>query len=388
VTAQAPSEAATPAKTLAIAFLGDPNSIHTRRWTGYLAGRGHRITLIVGQNKEIGPGLPEGIEIERFVPYTRRPIHLMGAIVAGRSFRRVLDRLKPDVLHAHYLTGNGWLSWISGFHPYVITVWGSDVLITARESWRAKLHSRLALHGADLVTGTSEHLLAAAVAAGARPQRTRLIHFGVDPERFCPGPDPTELRSRLGLDGRRVVFSPRTIGSLYHHETVIEALAGLPDDVVVLMTRHLADAAELAALERQAAALGVADRVVVVDAVAHADMPDFYRMAEVVVSVAASDGGPITVVEALAAGRPVVATDLPSVREWLTELDPAAMVPVADGEATTRAIELQLSRPSAEREEIGRRGREAVLERADERANMERMEQLYLELAARHRRGA
>jgi glycosyltransferase involved in cell wall biosynthesis len=64
------------------------------------------------------------------------------------------------------------------------------------------------------------------------------------------------------------------------------------------------------------------------------------------------------------------------------------MVPVADGEATTRAIELQLSRPSAEREEIGRRGREAVLERADERANMERMEQLYFELAARHRRGA
>jgi glycosyltransferase involved in cell wall biosynthesis len=376
------------AETLAIAFLGDPNSIHMRRWTGYLASRGHRVTLIVGQNLAVNPGLPAGIEIERFVPYTKRPIHLFGALVAGRSFRRVLERLNPDVLHAHYLTGNGWLSWLSGFHPYVITVWGSDVLITARESWRARLHSHLSLHGADLVTGTSEYLLRAAVAAGARSNRTRLIHFGVDTERFSPGPDPAELRARLGLQGRRVVFSPRTIAPLYHHETVIAALARLPQDVVVVMTRHLADATELAALERQAAGLGVADRMVVVDSVAHADMPDFYRLADVVVSVAASDGGPITVVEALAAGRPVVATDLPSVREWRADLDPAALVPIGDAEATTRAIEHLLSSSQAERDELAGRGRADVEERADERANMERMELLYRELAAHRRRRA
>ena len=377
-------------ETLAIAFLGDPNSIHTRRWTGYLADRGHRITLIVGQNLTVNPGLPAGIQIERFVPYTRRPVHLFGAFVAGRSFRKVLERLNPDVLHAHYLTGNGWLSWISGFHPYVITVWGSDVLITARESWRARIHSRLSLHGADLVTGTSDYLLRAAVAAGARSKRTRLIHFGVDMHRFTPGPDPVELRARLGLQGRRVVFSPRTIGPIYHHETVIAALARLPQDVVVVMTRHLADAAELAKLESQAAQLGVADRMIVVDSVAHGDMPDFYRMADVVVSVAASDGGPITVIEALAAGRPVVSTDLPSVREWIADLDPTALVPVGDADATTTAIAYLLDRDPAQKDDLARRARVDVEERADERANMERMELLYRELAARraaHRRG-
>jgi len=388
MTVSTPGAPAAAAQTLAIAFIGDPNSIHTRRWAGYMASRGHRIWLIVGPDQAVDPGLPSGLEIVRYVPLVRRRIHFLGALIAKLSFRRVLKRLKPDVLHAHSLTGNGWSAWISGFHPYVITVWGSDVLITARRSRQGRLHARMSLHGADLVTGTSEHLLRAAVAAGARPERTRLVHFGVDTERFRPGPDPAELRSRLGLGGRRVIFSPRSIAPLYHHETVIEALARLPQDAVVLMTRHLADAAELASVGRRAVELGVAERVVVVDSVSHDEMPDFYRLASVVVSVAASDGGPITVVEALAAGRPVVATDLPSVREWLAGLDPAALVPVADAEATARAIEFQLARSPKDLDEVARRGRAAVEERADERANMERMELLYRDLVAGRRVGA
>ena len=373
---------------LSLAFLCDPNSIHTRRWTGYLAGRGHRVTLVVGQTQTVNPGLPAGIEVERFVPYNHRRMHLLGALDARRSLRGILKRLNPDVLHAHYLTVHGWHAWISGFHPYAITVWGSDVIVEARETRRGHLYARLSLGSADLVTGTSDYLLAVSVAEGAKPERTRLIHFGVDSEQFRPGPDPVALRSRLGLEGRRIIFSPRTIAPLYHHETVIEALARLPGDVVVLMTRHLADAVELEALQAGASELGVRDRMILVDSVPHAEMPDYYRMADVVVSVADSDGGPITVVEALAAGRPIVATDLPSVREWQDVLDPAGLVPIADAPATARAIETLLSRSPAEREELARRGRQVVEERAGERANMERMETLYRQLAARRRKGA
>ena len=373
------------AEPLSIAFLAPPNSIHTRRWTGYLAGRGHKVTLIVGEDQAIEPGLAEGIEIERYAGYARGPARVIRALKAARSLRQVLGRVKPDVLHSHYLVGNGWLGWLSRFHPYVITVWGSDVLVVARSTRRARLSSRIALQGADLVTGTSRHLLDVAVEVGARRDRTRLIHNGVDLERFRPGPDPAGLRARLGLKGRRVIFSPRTIAAIYHHETVVGALPGLPGDVVVLMTRHLADAAELARLERQAAELGVADRVAFVDAVPYGEMPDFYRLADVVVSVAEHDGGPMCVVEALAAERPMVATDLPAVREWQAVLDPAALVPVADTAATARAIAHLLGRKPADRAGLAQRGRAEVVARADERENMARMETLYGELVARRK---
>jgi glycosyltransferase involved in cell wall biosynthesis len=372
---------------LSIAFLADPASIHTQRWTAYLVGRGHQVTVIVGREAAVD-GLAEGIDFERYLPYSRARGRVRGALTAARSFRHVMARLKPDVLHAHYLTGNGWLAWVSGFHPYVVSVWGTDILVTARATRRARLHSRVALRAADLVTGNSEYLVQAAIAAGARPERTHNIHFGVDTERFRPGPDPVELRARLGLTGRRVVYSARAIKPNYHHESVIDALPRLPQDVVVLMTRHLADATELAALERRAAELGVVDRMVVVDSAGREEMPDFYRMADVVVSVPASDGGPVSVIEALAVGRPVVATNLPGVREWAAELGPDALVPVADAPATALAIQRLLALPAAERDERGRRGRAAVSARADERENMARMEQLYRDLVvSRRRRG-
>jgi glycosyltransferase involved in cell wall biosynthesis len=373
--------------SVSIAYLGDANSVHLRRWAGWFAARGHRVTLLVSNRAVVEPGLPAGVEVERFelgMAYRIRPVR---SLASRRQLREVLARIGPDVLHAHYVTVNGWRAWLSGFHPYAVTVWGSDLLVTARSSRKAGLVARLALRNADLVTGGSQTLVRAAIEFGARPERTHLIHHGVEVDRFSPGDAPAALRGRLGLTGRRVIFSPRAIKPLYHQRTVLEALAGLPPDVALLMTRQLADPAELAALEGRAAELGLTDRLIAVPRVEEHELPDLYRLADVVVSVPSSDGGPTTLVEALASGRPVVASDLPAVREWLDELGPGTLVPVGDVEATSRAIRLVLERGPEERERRARVGRQAVLERADRNRTMGQMEALYLELARKGREG-
>ena len=370
-------------KPLALAFLADPNSIHTRRWVGWFAARGHRVSMLVPAGLAVEPGLPDSIAVVRFTPYTASRLHVLGAFRARRSLADALRRIEPDILHAHYLTGWGWHARLSGFRPYGITLWGTDILITARGTRRGGLYARWSLRPAGLVTGDSEELVRAAVAAGARAERTHLVQFGVDTERFSPGPDPAALRERLGLVGRRVIFSPRSIAPLYRQDVVLEALARLPADVCVVMTRHLARESEVEALQRRAAELGLSDRLVMVPKVDHAEMADFYRMAELVVSVPISDGTPVTLLEALSAGRPVVASDLPSVREWLGDLDPASLVPVGDAAATARAIEAALNRPAVERANLADRARRMVVERAGHDASMAAAEALYRELLRR-----
>ena len=370
---------------LNLAFLGDPNSVHMRRWVRYFSDRGHRVTLLVPEGKVVVPGLPPAISVESFLPFSRQRERLFGALESRRSLTRLLRKLAPDVLHAHFVTENAWHAWISGFHPYVVTVWGSDVLGAVRRGRRARFYARVALRAADVVTGGSEHLVRAAVEAGARPQRTRYIHLGVDTERFSPGPDPAGLRARLGLAGSRVLLSNRLIAPLYRQSVVVQALAQLPSDVVAVMTSYRAQPDEMASIRELADRIGVAGRLRIVDELDDSEMPDLYRLADIVVSIPASDGGPATVAEALAAGRPVVATDLPSVREWLGELDPAALVPVDDVAATVAAVQTVLGRGQGEREERAARVRAAVVERADWRANMERMESISRELAARRR---
>ena len=362
---------------LSIAYLADPNSIHTRRWVGWFAARGHRIWMLVPEDLEVDPGLSPSIRIERFLPYTSRRVHVLGALAARRSIRRILKRLQPDLLHAHYLTVHGWHARMSGFHPYAVSVWGSDILETARYTRRGGLYARLTLGPADLVTGDSQELVDASIASGARPDRTHLIQFGVDTSLFSPARENGALRVRLKLEGKRVLFSPRSINPLYRQVVMLEALARLPTDVAVVMTLHWAQPAELDAVRQRVEDLGIGERVRILPTMDHGDMVEMYRLCEAVVSIPASDGTPVTLLEALACGIPTVATDLPSVREWLGELDPESLVPVDDVDSTARAIRALLARSPERRAAIAARGREIVIERAGQDINMARAEALY-----------
>lgn len=372
---------------LRLAFLGDGDSVHVREWLGFFAGRGHEVTLLLPEGREVQPGLPSGIAIERFLPFNHRRSRLLGVMDARRSLRRALGRVTPHVLDAQYLTVNGWHAWMSGFHPYSVSVWGSDVLATPRSSRLGVMYAWPALRAADMIVGGSEAVVAAAVSLGARRDRAYSIPYGVDRALFRPGPDPVELRDRLGLKGRRVVFSPRAVTPLYRHGVVVDALATLPADVVVLMSSYLAVPSELDAVRRKAADLGVADRLIVVPSIDHSEMPAYYRLADAVVSVPGSDSTPITLFEALACGRPVVAADLPALRVVLDRLDPALLVPVDDPLATAAAIARVLAMAPDRRQATVRRGEELVAELADRERNLSRVEELYRGLALRSEGG-
>jgi glycosyltransferase involved in cell wall biosynthesis len=375
-------EPATNRRRLRLAYLGDANSRHTRRWLDFFVERGHDVHLFIPAKDVVKVALDPRLSVHRFNAWPRVPIRGVGSVVTALSLRRELASVRPDLLHAHYLTRYGVAGWLSRFHPFVLTVWGSDILVSLDESRLRRWRAHLVLRAADLVTGGSTHLIRKAIAAGARPERTRFIHFGVDTARFAPGPFPAALAARLGTEGRRVVLSTRTIAPLYRQSVVLNAMTRLPSDVVVILTRHAAVPDEVARIDGLARELGIEDRVRIVDEFADADMPDLYRLADVVVSVPRTDGGPVSIVEALAVGRPIVATDVPAVREWLEDLDPAGLVPVDDVDATAAALARALSRDRRSEEELGRRGRAAIVERADRTRSMEAMERLYLELAS------
>ena len=384
---EGPSAAVGQGERLTLAFLGDPNLIHMRRWIGFFEGRGHRITMLVPDGFKVDPGLPASVEFATFRAFNpRSPLAPLGFLRTCVSLRRVLGRVKPDVLNAHFLTIHGWHAWMSGFHPYAVTLWGSDIYI-APKKWRTvRIMARVTLRSADLVMADSADLKLGAEELSARPDHTELIGWGVDLNRFSGGSAPAELRTRLGLDGRRVVFAPRVVTPLYRNKVIVEAMARVPSDAVVLMSLLNAEPAEVEEIKALAASLGISDRIVFVPNIPHAEMPDFIRLADVVASVPMSDSTSVSILEALACERQIVAADLPSVREWLAELDPEALVPVDDVAATATALNRALARTPAERAEIGRRGRAIVAARADQATALGAVEQLYRRMSAGHPR--
>ena len=363
---------------LRLAFFADPTETHTQRWARFFVARGHDVAVIVRHDRPVPPDDPNGPSIIRIEPpgRSRQPARAVDMI---RRLRRAVRRVDPHVVHAHYLTAQGWLAWASGFRPYAITVWGSDVYLDLA-GHKARALGRLALRGAALVTADSAHLARAAVSAGARASRTEVIQFGVDTRVFAPG-DAADLRHRLAPAGGRIVLSPRTLLPLYRHELVVDAMARLPDDLVMVVSARGAQPEAVRQLQNAAARAGVADRLVIVPEIPHGEMPHYLNAADVVVSVPISDGTPVTLLEAMACGRPTVVGDLPSLREWYSGGRDDLVVRDPDAASIAAAIGRALDLPDEARDDLLRRGREEVMSRADHARNMLAVEARYLELA-------
>jgi len=112
-----------------------PTGVHTRLWVKYFADARHDVHLVTS---ETAPTWDiENVELHvlrRFGPQARAINYLINTLPLIRHFRRLLKNINPDIIHAHCIMDTSLLGAAGGFHPFVVTTWGSDVLTTPQES--------------------------------------------------------------------------------------------------------------------------------------------------------------------------------------------------------------------------------------------------------------
>jgi glycosyltransferase involved in cell wall biosynthesis len=294
--------------------------------------------------------------------------------------RRIIQEWKPEIVHAHRVSGAGWLAAFSGFHPLVVTPWGSDLYQHPQRSWIARWLARYTLQRADLVTADSQDLCNTAIHFGASPERTCLVQWGVDRAIFHPAEKPAEWKKRLGITTEKVILNPRALTPIYNQETLLRAIpavqASHPDSIFVLRDHN----AEFAYKQQ---VLAVIEELAIQPAIRWVqsiepweEIAGLYQTADVVVSLATSDGTPISVLEAMSCGIPVIASDLPSLREWITPGKNGELVPVDDAGRLSTAL-IDLLKDGERRRVYSSRNLVLVATRADQNLEMEKMERLY-----------
>ncbi len=358
-----------------LCLLGPAGHLHVQRWARAFAARGHEIHLISWET----PPNAAGISYHP-LPRLGGPLRLPRQV--GR-IRGLLKAIGPDVVHAHWLIVYGWLGWLSGFSPYVISVWGSDVHVLARRRLPSRLLSYGALRSATIVTASSRDLLERARALGARAKRLELVRWGVDLARFHPGVADEPLRADLGLAGRPVVLSPRGPAAVYRPETAIEAMRLLRQEVPAAVLVQISDLhrPEHRKLQERVAAAGLQGAVRLVPRLPHERMPGLFGLADVVLSITATDSTAISLLEGMACGTFPVISDIAANREALDE-QRALFVPVGDAAALAAAL-AQVLRDPERRRRAAAANRRWVERHADATAQMDRMEQLYQRIIGR-----
>lgn len=308
-----------------------------------LLERGHRVVL--GAILD-APGAADatprraevlGIEVARIVVPHRAYLREYRAIAA------LIDEVRADVVHTH---------------GYRADLLGGRAARRAGVPWIATAHG---FTGGGAKARLYEFLQvrafrrAARVVAVSRPVRERLVRSGVPgshvqhiPNAWAPKPllDRAEARRRLGIAGSEVVVG--WVGRLTPEkgaDVFLEGMSGLRD--LPWCASIIGDGSQRSALERQAEALGIGDRVRW-----HGLLPDavgLYPAFDVWVLSSRTEGTPIALFEAMAAGIPVVATEVGGVPDVLSPNE-GLLVPSERPEALAAAVRAVLVKPGPAKE--------------------------------------
>jgi glycosyltransferase involved in cell wall biosynthesis len=228
-----------------------------------------------------------------------------------------------DLIDAHYLYPDGFAAILLGkvlHRPVVVSARGSDLnvfkdipIIRRLIAWT--------LQKANHVIVVSDALKRSAVALGVPEGTIRVIPNGVDPEKFFPIPTE-EARLKLDMDSapQRVLLSVCHLTKNKGVDILLKAVALLSESTPETSWQLLivGDGVERNRLEQLAHTLHLGSKVKFLGAVAHDHLNWLYNAADIVCLLSEQEGWPNVVVEALACGRPVLATAVGGIPEILT----------------------------------------------------------------------
>lgn len=370
-------------KQLTLLFVADGSSIHTRRWLQFFAER-HKVYLLSIPPLSESAGLDANVTLLN--KRTNRTIPIVHLFLYWLQLIRAARHLRPDLIHAHLLVPNAWLAAASFYRPFVTTAWGSDLL---RSGWLSRRLNGWAARKAALNTGDSQELIEKFVELGCKPQRTALIQWGVDTKRFSPEQDGSELRRKLAIpESAPVLVSPRIMQPLYNTDTIAKAFciaATQHADLHLVLSEYRHDPEYRKQVVSILEAAGIMERVRLTPALSYGEMPQLYGLADIMISVPSSDSTPVSLLEAMSSGTPVIVSDLPSIREWITDNKNGTLVPAKNPGRLAQAILETLSLDEITRKHRAEYNRSVILERADHYAFMKQMEGLYFDIASKRK---
>jgi len=347
-----------------IVYLADAPYIHTTRWVQHFARLGHDLHVVSFRPAEI-----EGATVHHVGGF--EPLRKLRYLVHARRVAAVIRRLRPDLLHALHLTSYGFLGALTGVKPYVISVWGTDVL---EAPTRTPLHRFLTNYGlakADAITATGLRLAEATLPYVERGKGVTVVPYGVDLERFTPEPRVEKPRVTVGATSR---FSPEK--GLPH---LLRATAMLRDrgvDIDVVLAGEGPSQRRLEQLTRQ---LGLEDRVRFPGWLQHNSLPGLLQQYDIFTMPSTKEGFGVSAVEASAMELPVVASRVHGIPDVVIDGETGILVPPADERALAAAIE-RLVRDAELRRRMGCAGRAFVERNYRWQDNTALMERLYEEM--------
>lgn len=341
-------------------YIAFPTSVHTLKWINHFK-RDHDILLISFYSAD----KIEGIQ-QKCLPVINKNL----AIIKLPEVKRIIRDFKPDILHAHYASSCGFIASLTGFHPYLLSVWGDDILDFPAKSPLHKWAVRRAIRSADYVTATSEMLGKSTRRLMNSGREVEVIPFGVDLNHYNFIKRPARDSIHIG--------SVRKLMPKYGLEYLIKAVAKLiSSGNNVRLT--IAGKGELKdRLQSMSRNLGISEYVHFTGFVENEKVVELLQQFDLFAMPSIKEGETfgVAAVEAMATGLPVVASRIGGLPEVIDHNSTGLLTEPKNVDSLAEAIKIYLDNPKL-RETHGANARDKVERCYDWSRNALQIENLY-----------
>jgi len=298
-----------------------------------------------------------------------KPFRFRDAYRLVRGLRKVIQNLKPDIIHAGPIQTSAFLTALSGFTSLVSMSWGYDLLHDAQRSRLWQWATRYTLERSAAFVGDCDTIRRHAVEMGMRADRIVIFPWGVDLEHF-------KHRKTNTAGQPLTILSTRSWEPIYGVEVLAQAFAQAAQtqpELRLVMTGNGSLAGRLHEIFRKT---GVQDQVILPGYIRQSELPTYYQSADLYVSASHSDGSSISLLEAMACGCPVLISDIPGNLEWVEDGVQGWIFPDGDNRALAQAIQQAYSSRSR-LAGMGEAARQLTEQRADWQKNFPNLLKAY-----------
>ncbi len=324
-----------------ILFLSDINSAHTQKWALALADKGYLIRIFsLNKNKSDWfkgiPNIEYTTSESGFDVPGKKELGKLEYLKALPELKRVIKSFQPDILHAHYATSYGLLGALSGFHPFVLSVWGSDVYEFPQTSFLHKSLLKRNLRKADYILSTSN--IMAIETAKYTDKKIHITPFGVDLNVF----KPMAVKHPFN-EGDIVIGTIKALELKYGINYLIESFEILCKKHPELPLKLLivGKGSQETTLRKLCKEKGIEDNVKFTGWIKPEEVPLYHNMLDIFVALSVTDSESfgVAVIEASACSKPVVVSNVSGFEEVVENGITGIIVPRRDSVAAANAIE-------------------------------------------------
>jgi glycosyltransferase involved in cell wall biosynthesis len=337
-----------------VLLVSDINSAHTQKWAIALAKQGIEVGVFSFRAPIYNWFLENNIAVFYINNSSNHSEKLGSKILYLKQLpflKKCIKKFKPDVLHAHYASSYGLLGVLASFHPLFVSFWGTDVFEFPKKSVVNRLVFSKILQKADVLFSTSNFM---AIEAQHYTEKTiNVIPFGIDTTLFKKLEEPNNNSNQL------IIGTIKSLEEIYGIKYLINAFKLLKDKhpEIPLKLMLVGDGSQSAMLKKLVVDLGIESDVDFVGRVKHEETILYHNKIDIFVNVSLFESFGVSVLEASACEKPVIATKVGGLTEVVDDGITGILVPPKSIEEITLALEkLVLDKPL--REQMGKAGRE------------------------------